>query len=402
MAPTSSDGKEISYIIDSIKYTAKFSLSDILYLCASNEFVNFRKYTSEKITNFTFGEDKPSAEAIEKQPDNFFQEIFDCFLCDNTEFYTLYSQCEVSEICECYTLTYLRYLLNTSIDSAVQISQSINTALLDVAEKTSSLIQNVNFDFLQSFAEKINSVISLYADNASKIIGAFSFTLDSFAKISEYLLSDISDLISSIGISKYSKAEKKRLINVYKQWGKFGWTIPPNSCIDSFNNCPETLLKADKYALRFCTRNEMNELFLALESLCKRKRDVREAVKCYNNKHYKACALILFSLIDSRIIRLQGKSGKYGVGIGAVANFKEVAKEKTTDEGKLFLALCYENIFSCLFAMFEDTNNFTKEQNIINRNYLDHGMSCKIVRKKDCIKLFLLLYNMLEFIYIIK
>lgn len=402
MYPTSKDNKEISYIINSTKYTAKFSLSDILYLRTSNEFVNFRKYTSEKITDLTFGEDKPSAEAIEKQPDSFFQEIFDCFLGDNTEFYMLYSQCEASEICERYAFTYRRYLLNASIDRAVQIPQVINTALLDVAEKTSSLIQNVNFDFLQSITEKINSVMSWYADNASKIIGSLSSALDGFAKISESLLSGISDFISSINIPEYSEEEKKRLIKVYRQWGKFGWTIPPNSYIDSFNNCPESLLEADKYALQFCTQKDMDELFSALESLCKRKKDIREAIECYNNKHYKACALILFSLIDSRIIRLQGKSEKYGVGIGAIVKFKKVAKEKTTNEGKLFLALCYENIFPCLFAMFEDTDNFTKKQNIINRNYLDHGMSCKTVRKKDCIKLFLLLYNMLEFIDIIK
>ena len=155
MDPTNKDNKEISYIIDSTEYTAKFSLSDILYLNPSYESLNFRKYTSEKITNLTLGEDKPSAGAIEKQSDSFFQEIFDFFLGDNTEFYLLYAQCEAAEICERYALTYRRYLLEASIDKIVQIPQAVSTALLDAVEKTSSLIQNVNFDFLQSHTKPI-------------------------------------------------------------------------------------------------------------------------------------------------------------------------------------------------------------------------------------------------------
>ena len=31
---------------------------------------------------------------------------------------------------------------------------------------------------------------------------------------------------------------------------------------------------------------------------------------------------------------------------------------------------------------------------VLNRNYIDHGMNRKNVRKKDCIQLFLLLYNL--------
>lgn len=396
--------KEVVYSINSLNYIAKVSLRDILYLdeCSSKELVDYRKYTAEKILEHTSGDNKPNVEQIESQPDEFFKEIFDCFLLDNSDFLELYSSCESTEICERYALSYRRYLLNITVDKAAQIPQAINTALIDVAEKAASIVQEVNFDFLESIAEKINSAMSWYADNASKIIGSLASALEGFAKISENLLSGISDFITEINVPEYSEEEKQKLIKAYRQWGKFGWTIPPNSYLNSFHNCPDTLLEADKAALQFCKNQDMEELFISLEALCKRKKDIREAIECYHHRHYKACALILFSLIDSRIIRLQSKNEKYGVGIGAISKFKKIAKEKTTNEGKLFLALSYENIFPCLFTMFEDTNNFTKKQTIINRNYLDHGISYKSVRKKDCIKLFLLLYNMLEFIEIIK
>ena len=55
-----------------------------------------------------------------------------------------------------------------------------------------------------------------------------------------------------------------------------------------------------------------------------------------------------------------------------------------------------------MFEIFSDTNNFKDKKNLINRNYLDHGMTNKVVRKKDCIKLFLLLDNILELLDLVE
>lgn len=38
-----------------------------------------------------------------------------------------------------------------------------------------------------------------------------------------------------------------------------------------------------------------------------KKSDFDEAVVDFNNRRYKSCAMILYSLIDARTIRLQGK-----------------------------------------------------------------------------------------------
>ena len=54
---------------------------------------------------------------------------------------------------------------------------------------------------------------------------------------------------------------------------------------------------------------------------------------------------------------------------------------------KLFTSLNKINLFKSLFVLFDDTSNFTKECPLVNRNYLDHGMTSKRIRKKDCIKL---------------
>ena len=53
-------------------------------------------------------------------------------------------------------------------------------------------------------------------------------------------------------------------------------------------------------------------------------------------------------------------------------------------------------LFACLEKVFEGGKDFKNQPDVINRNFLDHGMMTKKVRKKDCIQLFLLYYNMLE------
>ena len=71
--------KEVVYSINSLNYIVSVSLRDILYLdeCPSEELVDYRKYTAEKILEHTSGDNKPNVEQIESQPDEFFKEIFD-------------------------------------------------------------------------------------------------------------------------------------------------------------------------------------------------------------------------------------------------------------------------------------------------------------------------------------
>lgn len=396
--------KDISFKIDDVEYKITISLDELLFpKIEVDDNFDYRLYVSSQIYNAIPGNAKPSVEKIKLQSDDFFIGIFDCFLYDNTDFYLLYEASTNSEICERYIETYCRYCIR-NIPSAIEsVNDSLSDTITRVGELTASVLQSIDFSFISEMTEKINSALSWYTENANTIFSGLTAALENIGKISETLLSGISDFIKEIHVPQYTEEEKKELLQSYKQWGKYGWTIPPCANFDAFDKCPSNIVQADKKALQFCNKENMQELFLQLENLCVRKRDLKEAIECYNHRHYKACALILFSIIDSRIIRLQSKKDeKFGVGIGAIAKFKDVAKKRTTDEGKLFLALCYTNIFPCLFAMFEDTNKFSKKTAVINRNYLDHGMSCRIVRRKDCIKLFLLLYNLLEFIDIIK
>ena len=210
------------------------------------------------------------------------------------------------------------------------------------------------------------------------------------------------ELARSIKIPELSEKEKLERINSYKQWGLYGWTSISNAPISFFNNCPDTQLKADKEALIYCNKESLACTFNALKNFKKKKKDINEAIKCFNSKYYKGCALILFSIIDSIFITKQIGNDEILTGAKAIKLFKKPFKKRINKKDIFILTLSYYNIFTCLFEIFSDTNNFKDKKNLINRNYLDHGMTNKVIRKKDCIKLFLLLDNILELLDLVE
>lgn len=279
---------------------------------------------------------------------------------------------------------------------------NLTNAISSMGSSIKSAIEYINSSHFTSLFGTISNAFSWYASNAETTSSNISTVLESFSKIGQSLIPNIYDVIGDIEIPEVSESRKKELIKTYKQWGKYGWTVPPFAEINCFNTHPNSQMEADEIALRYCRNNDMQQLFTLLLENCPRKKDIKEAIDCYNEKHYKACAMILFSIIDSRVIRLQNKKEKRMTGVNAIIKFKDATKQQATGECKLFLALNFTNLFHCLLTMFDDTDNFTKKPTVINRNYLDHGMSYKTVRRKDCIKVFLLLYNLLEFIDIMK
>lgn len=397
--------KRICFEIGGVQYSANISIGKLLFptveVC---EDFDYRGYVSSQLINAIDSQSKPTIEQVISQDDIFYIKIFDCFLANNTEFYSIYNEIDCKEVCERYTNAYCRYCLRNISQASERINESVAQTVSTTSKMTANILESIDSSFLNSLAEEINTAMSSYAKYADTIMSGISSAFVSFSETSQSILNNISEFLQSIHVPEISEERKKELLESYKNWGKYGWTVPPFADIDCFNNCPNTLIEADKTALQYCSKADMKMLFSSIEEACVRKRDIREAIYCYNARQYKACALLLFSIIDSRIIRRQNKTAeeKYSVGIGAITKYKEAVKQQTTGSEKLFLSLSYQNLFSCLFTVFEDTADFTKKTTVINRNYLDHGMSYKAVRKKDCIKLFLLLYNLLEFIAIVK
>ena len=59
----------------------------------------------------------------------------------------------------------------------------------------------------------------------------------------------------------------------------------------------------------------------------------------------------------------------------------------------IFLSLRAINLSEALNVLFDSGNDFRVQPKVINRNFLCHGMLHRRVSRKDCVMLFLFIYN---------
>lgn len=214
--------------------------------------------------------------------------------------------------------------------------------------------------------------------------------------IAEYTRA-MTSIIENIGIPFFSEEDKKRLVECYQEWGKLGWTQIPHAPLKFFNSSPYKYKSPDKVATGYCKSADMKELFSEMETQLNH-RDLHAAIRCYTQKEYKACALLLFSIIDAKLVRNQPKDSNRKTGFKAVKQLRQEFDRRYDNEELFLFSLDSVNLFACLDTMFYGGDNFKENPAIINRNYIAHGMERRPVRKRDCIQVFLALYNLLLFL----
>ena len=211
---------------------------------------------------------------------------------------------------------------------------------------------------------------------------------ESFKKIQESL----QKAIRNLRIPTCSDEEIDEIKVSFERWGTFGWTVIPTIPWKSYFEAPEDVKTANKIARKYC--GNMTSIFEEIENCRRIKRDYKEAKEAYVQKRYKSCALILFSLIDSCLIRCQDNKSNYRpTGDKAVKAIKE---KVSNNEDTLFGIMMLANYCACIEVMFENAKNFKNQPTTINRNFVAHGMLWRDVRQQDCKQLFLLYYNTLQ------
>jgi hypothetical protein len=285
----------------------------------------------------------------------------------------------------------------SQVDKNLPLEEQFSLAMQEYMSEPTRKLRETHAKLNEALWAPFKEVINF----AGRTGSFFGSPIDSTQNIYEPIKKIVS-AVSKIGLQiaeslqqlDISEERQKELLASHKKWGEYGWTMPPRAEFSLFNSTPASSEEANKDALQYCREQDMESLFSDLRSECPRKNDLEEAIFCYKSKKYKACALVLFSIIDSLNIRKQPRklSSKRKVGVGAIAEVKELI-----DPDELFLTLLQaENVLKCSFEMFADADDFTLKTQVINRNYLMHGMSSSRVRKRDCIQLFLLLYNLLH------
>lgn len=141
----------------------------------------------------------------------------------------------------------------------------------------------------------------------------------------------------------------------------------------------------------------MKELFIELGRLDNlRKDDLQEAILNFENRRYKSCSMILFALIDGKIIRYQDKKTYRKVGFYGAKKICNEIESEFSSKNKFFFLLKLININSALEFTFKSAENFKEQPTVVNRNFIHHGMLYGRVRRRDAAQLFLLLYNLIE------
>lgn len=235
------------------------------------------------------------------------------------------------------------------------------------------------FDISQSTTE-ISNILSGAIDVHLKNINAV--TVDTLASISKKL--DLfTELIPQINTERFRKEAIA--------WGKFGWTH-----YEFFENIalPESQIEADRIARRVITDEVLHTTIANLKKNIKKHSDLDESLILFENRHYKSCCMMLFSLIDCELYKHAKKEG--GQRRQARSTYRDILQKAKED---LVLLISASGTFTAYKHFFDDAQDFDRSLEAdINRNFLMHGMRYKPVRRHHCVKLFLLLEETIQII----
>lgn len=281
-------------------------------------------------------------------------------------------------------------------------------AIVKLPPGTSDAIRAASDQYLKGFVQIQDSVRVITEQFTKNLEGLFSLAAQISSQLSSYfvVLDELRESVCSnleplmrqlaeIGAS----LDWEAILEDSRRWGSYGWAITNDQfTYNSPPHCPSTLGEADALYLSFL---DVDALIAGLEGSVAKKVDFREAVELFRERHYKPCAMMLCSLIDRELFRAccgprRDERGKHKQRSWS----RELKKLKGSlsdgsDAELSAMAISiidFANICEAVDYFFRAGDDFNRDrEGELNRNFLDHGMMYKPVRRKTCIKLFVLL-----------
>ena len=169
--------------------------------------------------------------------------------------------------------------------------------------------------------------------------------------------------------------------------------------ISLWDKRPKSQNEADKYAISVFSKKDFERILEELKKETHNGPLLTEAIICFKNRLYAACASLLFSLIDGELISSKANTLELNKKTGAKASERVTKNVKKDEAFSLpgFFHLQIINFEGFMEAYFKNAEGFKKEPKNLNRNYLHHGMSKRKVLRKDCIKLFIAYKQTIDF-----
>lgn len=309
---------------------------------------------------------------------------------------------------------YIKAIEATSKHYANKIAEAFNESLTPALNQISykmqlasqNLIKAMGNGLTDKFKQAYQPMLENISSSIKTISQAYIKNYSDIDKTISRIVETYKSAIQNIKIPSISEEYKGRIIESYSVWGSMGWTIPPNADFNMFCTRPNSLEDAYTRIKQYTQQEDLEELFeeiMQCENI--KMDDANEAIECFVSSHYKACSLIIFGMIDARLIQSQtesysSKGKRRSSGVKAAEKLFSKIKESHLNEGVLFSMLLHVNILEAIRVIFKDGDDFKVQPDVINRNFVGHGMLERNVTEEDCILLFLLLYNFTVYINI--
>ena len=179
-------------------------------------------------------------------------------------------------------------------------------------------------------------------------------------------------------------------------WASYGW-VPflPDSNLDEmigYPDVPESQETTDEFMQVRIDSFRVDKLFSALKKSSEMQElnliTLNESILCFENNLYSACALCVFALIDEQYLQGQPLTPEKRRRWLAKPSTAEIFNKSFSGQS-FFFAMTTNKIIE---RFFSDAKDFRSEDGL-NRNFLCHGMNKYYPNKTDCLKLFVLLFN---------
>lgn len=225
------------------------------------------------------------------------------------------------------------------------------------------------------------------------VVPGMSLYIDELVGQRERLQNAISSLAEEFCVEPSSIHDDfDKYISSARQWGQYGWTLFPDAPVRTYMDPPTDRVNANKTMRSLASAKSLEYLWQLAISIA-RKRDMHEAKSCFQNKEYKACAMILCSQIDALLIRRQPRT-THRRHAKVVEKFEKAYSSDLNIHKLHYRALRYAGLVAALNKLYQNSENFSAQPEIINRHFLVHGMLTRPVKRMDCIQLLLIYHNL--------
>lgn len=197
-------------------------------------------------------------------------------------------------------------------------------------------------------------------------------------------------------LAKRISEDYQENINTIKIWAKYGWVFNDDIPIYKFLIIPNSQEDADNIVMKYVDEKLEKEFISFKNKIELPQATINEIQGCYENQNYIAVTMMTIGLIERKLLLNQPEKIKFKTG-EKIFTYLKSSFDKKEDDGS-FTWMTYISLLTFIYNLFEKANNFIDEPPYLNRNYIMHGLSNRIINKIDCIKLVYVL-DLLLFIF---